>query len=69
MSLVCCGQAKKIFTALKILDSLVIRGVSPPWGGFTNRVMVSLAAVIKRFIFSSRAVLAGLQVSILLPVR
>ena len=42
------------------LDSL---GVSPWQAVFTNRVMVSHAAVIKRFIFSPRKAHVGLQVS------
>jgi hypothetical protein len=69
MSLVCYGEPKKIFTTLKILDSLSNPGVSLRRGGFRNRVMVSLVAIINRFIFSSRKALAGLHMSVVLPVR
>jgi len=49
------------------LDSL---GVSPWQGVFTNRVMVSRAAVIKQFVFSPRKAHVGLQVSAAaLPVQ
>jgi hypothetical protein len=43
--------------------------VSPERGGFSNRVMVSLAAAIKRFAFCSRKLLVGLHMSVVLPVR
>jgi len=49
------------------LDSL---GVSPWQGVFTNRVMVSRAAIIKQFVFCHRKAAVGLQVSAAaLPVR
>jgi hypothetical protein len=42
------------------LDSF---GVSPWQGVFTNRVMVSLAAIIKQSFFPSRKARVGLQMS------
>lgn len=69
VSLVCYGEPKEIFTTPNTLDSPGIPGVSPRRDGFRNRVMVSLAAVINRFIFSSRKVIVDLHMSLVVPVR